>query len=63
MQELSAETAEFLPDREVMSSSCCKPRNYCEPKPCEPRPCDPCDPCDSTLIHVQVACIADVRIL
>jgi hypothetical protein len=39
MQELSLETAELLPDREVMSSSCCKPRNCCEQKcyePCEP---------------------------
>jgi hypothetical protein len=53
MQELSRETAEFLPEREVMCTSC---RRTCQPEPhCWPQPPPPCgDPCGGGLISVCV---------
>ena len=50
MQELSLETAEFLPDREVMSTSC---RPKCQPQ-CRPECPPPCPPSCDVAIAVNV---------
>jgi hypothetical protein len=68
VKELELETAEFLPDREVMSTTSCRPQR-CEPTYCEPEPpkCAPepvcCDPCKPALIECRVDGLIHLSVL
>jgi hypothetical protein len=55
IEELELQTAEYLPNREVMSGGCRRRKSECE-RQCEPDPCNnPCGPDDGGVITVHLS--------